>query len=1012
MEEKIKIILVDFIGFIYPVIKKENLINKKIYIRKGGKITQENFLKSLIEAGYKLVEDPQYYGEFSKKGEIFNIVYSPIEQPVKIDFFDDICEFIKIYEKDSGKILSEIDEIIILPVKEFFIKNKIDLLESIGRDNLYDENLHYIIDSLNNEEDFASLWFSNRTELSHVLDYTGKDTRIIFYNFSNIYENYINILNLFDSVFNGENIKNLTKKNDLILSLKKNYNSEIGKYIKIFIGSSENYFCKIDFDFKTFLNIPYENDFEKFNFDKELFLKNNYKIFVAGNDEQIRKINLIFTDNNFKYINLELREGFRNDILKKIIFSYNDIIKERYKIKDGKKDEVKEIEDYLDINPGDYVVHIKYGIGIYKGIKSILVDNEYKDFINIEYKNGEELNVPIDKIGFLQKYISFGEYKPKLDSLSGKTWKKSVEETKTKIYEFALKLYEIYNKRKNEKGIAFLKDNEEIKKFEDEFEFVETYDQLKAIEEVKKDMESPYPMDRLICGDVGFGKTEIAMRAAFKAVYSGYQVLFLCPTTVLANQHYEVFKNRFKNFAVNIAHISRLVNIEEQKKIINDLKYGKIDILIGTHRALSKDIIFKNLGLLIIDEEQKFGVEHKEKIKIIKSNIDVLSLSATPIPRTLYLSLIKLRPVSVINTPPENRKPIKVYVTKFSDDVIKNAIDYELKRGGKIYIVHNRISTISVFTSYINSLYDNNLPITYIHARMEKNKIREKIKAFINGVYKILVSTTIIESGIDIPDVNTIIIDEADKFGLSSLYQLKGRVGRREKEAFAYLLYKYENINSIGMKRLEIIEEYASLGSGYKIALKDLELRGYGEILGKEQSGFISRVGFNMYKMLLEQVTNDLEKKEKKVVKKSEIEIDTGGYIPEEYIQDKEKRFQIYQKLYLIDEIENLNKLRDEIIKDYGDIPDTLNRLFFLNEIRIFAQKKEIEKIWEDKDYIIFFIQNNQKINFNAILKKIEKGEILIDKKNKNIFKVKNVFISFEEKCEYLINLIKDIFSD
>ncbi|MCX8058162.1 MAG: transcription-repair coupling factor [Spirochaetes bacterium] len=1013
IEEKINIVFTDILGFIYPVIKKEVLVEKKIYIRKGQKISQEKFLQKLISCGFNLVEEPQYYGEFSKKGEIFNIFYSPLENPVKIDFFDDICEFIKIYEKDSGKIIKEIDEINILPVKEFFINNKIDLLEEIGKNNLYDENLHFIIESISSGEDFASIWFTSDNNRSFLIDYFVNDFRVIFYNFNKIYDEFTAIFNLFDSIYNGEGIKSLTTKDKLILKIKKNYYSDRGRYIKIYNEIDENYQTiniKTFIDLETYFVESYENNFEKFNFDKSILSKKNYEIYISGNDEQIKKCKLIFKDDFINYIKLEIKKGFKNEIIKKVLFSYGDIIQERFKIKSGEKAEVKQIEDYLDIKPGDYIVHIKYGIGLYKGIKSILIEDNYKDFISIEYKNGEELNVPIDKIGFLQKYIAFGDYKPKLDSLSGKTWKKTVEETKKNIYEFALKLFDIYEKRKKEKGISFLPDNDEMKKFEDEFEFVETYDQLKTIDEVKKDMEASYPMDRLVCGDVGFGKTEIAMRAAFKAVYSGYQVLFLCPTTVLANQHFEVFSKRFRNYPVNIGIISRLVSKEEQNKIIKDIRNGNVDILIGTHRALSKDIQFKNLGLLIIDEEQKFGVEHKEKIKMMKYNIDVLSLSATPIPRTLYLSLIKLRPVSVINTPPENRKPVKVFISKFSDEVIKNAIKNELEREGKVYIIHNRISTIAVFTSYVNSLFDNKLSITYIHARMEKSEIKNKIRNFINGLYRVLVATTIIESGIDIPDVNTIIIDEAEKFGLSTLYQLKGRVGRREKEAFAYLLYKNDLVNSIGIKRLEIIEEYAELGSGYKIAIKDLELRGYGDILGKEQSGFISRVGFQMYKLLLEQVTNSIENKEKKDIKKCEVEIDTGGYVPENYICDKEKRFEVYQRLYFIDKQEDLIDYMQELQKNYGPIPDNLANLFLLNEIRILGQDKRIDKIWEDKENIIFFINESSKLNLSLLVKKIEKGEIIIDKKNKNIFKIKNIFISFEEKCKYLKDLINQIF--
>ena len=1049
-----KIILLDIKAFIYPVISHNNLINKQITLYKSLKLKQEEFQKFLFEAGYKQVEEPTFYGDFSRKGEIFNIYFSPLENPVKIDFFDDMIEFIKIYERDTGKIINEIDSINILPIREFFLKNKLEILIELSKINYYDENISNIIDSIKNEYDWASIWYLNEGDRNFIVDYfvlLNKNLRIIFYNYDKIKENYIKVLDSFDLLMDSEKKKIVSPKENIIFDLNKINNLGKIKKIKILnndisnilknsfidknllknknINSNENNFNIDDFnndkdviqnylnykkndlvDFEIYSLNPYDNDFEKFETDINILKKFGYKVIISGNKYQIDRINNLFKNISFEYLNIELNSGFIDSIDKISLFSYNDIIKEKIKIKKDDSFEVKTIEDYLDIKPGEYIVHIKYGIGIYKGIKTINVEGEYKDYLSIQYQNDEELNVPIEKIEFLQKYISFGNIKPKLDSLSKKSWKKTVEETKNKIYEFALSLYNLYKLRKKEIGISFLKDNEEMKKFEDEFEYIETYDQLKAIEEVKNDMESSYPMDRLICGDVGFGKTEIVMRAAFKAVYSGYQVLFICPTTVLANQHYEVFLKRFKNFPVNIGVISRLIPKDEQKIVLEKLKDGNIDILIGTHRALSKDVKFKNLGLLIIDEEQKFGVKHKEDLKILKSDIDVLSLSATPIPRTLYLSLIKLRPVSVINTPPENRKPINVIVDKFSEDIIKKAIEHELLRGGKIYIIHNRVETIAQFTAYINSILNNNLKITYIHARMPKENIRERILKFIKSEIRVIVSTTIIESGIDIPDVDTIIIDEADKFGLSSLYQLKGRVGRRDKEAYAYLLYRIENSASIGMKRLQIIEDYAELGSGYKVALKDLEIRGYGEILGKEQSGYISRVGFNMYKILLENVINEIENKEKEKYNKCEIEIETNGFIPENYINCKDLRFNIYQKLYLIDYMDELINYKNEIENNFGKIPEELNKLFEINFLRIKSQYKKIDKIWENRDDIIIIFNNETKLKIENLIEKVKKNEIFIDKKNKNMIKIKNSFISFEEKINFLNSIIDNIF--
>ncbi|MBE3113121.1 MAG: transcription-repair coupling factor, partial [Actinobacteria bacterium] len=612
----------------------------------------------------------------------------------------------------------------------------------------------------------------------------------------------------------------------------------------------------------------------------------------------------------------------------------------RYKLTRRKSEPFSTI---MDISPGDYVVHLDHGIGIYNGMVNLTVKGVKQDYLLIEYAQGDKLYVPVDQLNLVHKYIGIKNKTPKIYRLGGVSWGKAKGKAKRSIQKLAQELYNLYVARKEIRGFAFSKDNNWQQELEMSFPYEETYDQLQALSEVKADMEVVKPMERLVCGDVGYGKTEIAIRAAFKAVLDGKQVAILAPTTILVQQHYDNFRERMSSFPINIDMLSRFRTKQEQKKVIEGLEEGKVDIIIGTHRLIQSDIRFKDLGLLIVDEEQRFGVLHKERIKKLKESIDSLTLTATPIPRTLHMSLIGVRDLSVINTPPEDRFPIATYICRRDDKVIVEAIRRELDREGQIFFVYNRVRSIQKIAGDLNRLFPQ-ARIGIAHGQMAEEQLEDIMIDFLEKKYDILVCTTIIEIGLDIPNVNTIIIDDAHKFGLSQLYQLRGRVGRSDRRAYAYFLYpSYRSISDTAKKRLQAIKEFSELGSGFKLAMRDLEIRGAGNLLGKEQHGSVSEVGFNLYCRLLEEAIKELreekegKEKEKEITPVIDVKID--AYIPGEYIPDLKQRVLIYKKLADINDLEGLERTKEELKDRYGIYPREVRNLLEIIYLKIFLRK-------------------------------------------------------------------------
>lgn len=675
------------------------------------------------------------------------------------------------------------------------------------------------------------------------------------------------------------------------------------------------------------------------------------------------------------------------------------------------------ISTFKELKEQDHIVHVDYGIGKFRGIIQLETENAKGEFLEIEYAEGEKLYVPLDKLNMVQKYIGSGDNEPKLNRLGDNSWFRLKNKVKRSIKEMAKGLLELYAYRKTAKGFPFSKDGPWHREFDLSFEYEETEDQQEAIEGVKRSMEQDKPMDRLVCGDVGYGKTEVAMRAAFKAVLDGKQVAMLVPTTILAQQHFHTFSYRFSPYPINIEVISRFKTSKEQRSIINRLFRGEIDIIIGTHRLLQKDLKFKDLGLVIIDEEQRFGVIDKEKLKNLRRSVDILTLTATPIPRTLHISLVGIRDLSVIDTPPEERLSIKTYIRGFNKDIIREAIVRELNREGQIFFVHNRVENIESIKDYIQNIVPE-IKIGIAHGQMSERNLEMTMLRFLDREFNLLLCTTIVESGLDIPSVNTIIINRADSFGLAQLHQLRGRVGRDRHQAYAYLLVSPKNVLSYdAKKRLEAIQELSELGSGFRLATRDLGIRGAGNILGTQQSGHIASVGFDMYCRLLKEIVSELkEGKPKETLVEPEINLGIKGYIPSFYIPSLNQRLEVYRKLSSLKDLKGLKVFRDEIKDIYGNIPLELKKMLLLNELKIMAKEINVDKIERKGNRIkIFFNEKKPCVNEN-LLKRLKKKGINSEASNKrdiqiNLIKTgwKSIFGSVEKTLQeiYEYDIIK-----
>jgi transcription-repair coupling factor (superfamily II helicase) len=664
----------------------------------------------------------------------------------------------------------------------------------------------------------------------------------------------------------------------------------------------------------------------------------------------------------------------------------------------------KVIDTFVELNPGDFVVHVNYGIGRFVGIERVKVLGNDRDYVKIEYADEESVFVPIEQSNLVQRYIGNEGDEPRMDRLGSKSWENRKNKVKKSVEDLAERLIRIYSRRRLAKGFAFPPDGEWQTAFEAAFPYEETPDQLVCIEDVKRDMESERPMDRLICGDVGYGKTEIAMRAAFKSVMGGKQVAFLAPTTILAEQHYDTCLDRFRGLPIRFGMLSRFVEKKDQKKVLAGVAEGSIDVLIGTHRILQKDIAFKELGLFIVDEEQRFGVKDKERLKEMKANVDALTLTATPIPRTLHMSMLKIRDLSVLSTPPNNRHPIQTVVDEFQPDLIASAIRREVERDGQVFFLHNRVQSLDDTMAFIQRLVPE-VMVEMAHGQMAAHELEDVMHRFIHRGFHVLVSTTIIENGIDIPNVNTIIIDRADNYGISQLYQLRGRVGRSDRLAYAYLFYPDGRaLSELAMKRLQIISDFTDLGSGFKIAMKDLEVRGAGNLLGREQSGDIYSVGFDLYLKLLDEAVARLSDEGYNAEEEPYLEMEYSGFIPNDYIDQQAVKMEIYKKIASILSQDDLESLYRELEDRFGPVPEEVSSLLALAEIRILCKKLSIATLKERKGFVTVEFSKVSRIKVDRLLRLMKESgqKIRLDPHRPNVLMIATGPIGLKEKSEFI----------
>lgn len=1014
--------------------------NNYVYLDVEEEINFQNLTEQFIKMHFERVSFVEAKGQFSIRGSIIDIYPVNFSNPIRIECFGDEIDSIRTFDIESQRSLEKLDNVRIVPAKEMVLSSKdienilsglkkdiekLDKLSMYGKDiensvikfnRIYDDlKNNYIISNM----DLISPYIK-KGSYSTILDYLPEDAIIVTDDILKIYDKNLNFEKIFyDNItFSIENGELLSSHSNILIPFDKILNhiksfkiidfSQILKKTKILSFNSIINFKSIEVE-------HYNRNYEVLFKSIKQKLNRGYKIVIfAGSDEKVEYMSNIFIDEDIysrKFFsldygiksgtlaisNLNLELGFEYPEQKVIFLTHKEIYGvEKKSSKKANKKKSKSILSYNDLNIGDFVVHENHGIGEYRGIEQIEINGVVKDHILILYKSNDRLYIPTDQMNLIQKYIGKDGYKPKLNRLGSTDWIKTKTRAKKALDEIAVDLVELYAKREKIQGFSFSEDTDWQLEFEDSFVYEETFSQLRSIDEIKKDMESSRPMDRLLCGDVGYGKTEVALRAAFKAIMDNKQVAFLVPTTILAQQHYNTAKGRFNTFPIEVDVLSRFKSPIQQKEIIKKLKNGNLNLLIGTHKLLSKNIEFKDLGLLIIDEEQRFGVKHKEELKKIKENIDVLSLSATPIPRTMQMSLVGIRDMSVLDDPPEERNTIATFVIEYNDSVIREAIYKELSRGGQIYFVYNRISDMDKMYSELQKLVPE-ARIVVAHSRIGNKELENIMYQFQEGEFDILLCTTIIETGMDIKNCNTMIIYDADKMGLSQLYQLKGRIGRSDRRAYAYFTYeKNKVLTEISEKRLMAIRDFSEFGSGFKIAMRDLELRGAGNLLGECQSGHIETIGYEMYVRMLEESIKEIKGESVNHIKQTTIEISVDAFIPSSYIKDNNQKIAMYQKIASIISEYDFDEIFEELVDRFGDVPRQVINVMYISFLKSISSHINCEKIIErDNKKVVFKFENNNK----ELLE-------LISKLPDSIFK--KIEFNISENIEIILNYNKN----
>lgn len=991
--------------------KPDYFYSKFTEINMGDKMPVEGFVSFFATSGYERVDMIEGRGQFSIRGGIIDFFGPTEDYPVRIELFDDEIDSIRYFDAGTQRSIEKLNSIQFSPMREMLLRpedfarasetlqqelnKRLKLYEISGKKKALSEKLREKI-SEDIEKINGNMYFRGIDRYSAffyeedycIIDYLS-DFIVVIDEPNRVRQRFDNVRLEYEEHFKGlleegellpEQLNALFTYDDILLKIKD-------RQVLCF-----NALLKGTADFKpqrsiSFISRSMQPFHGKINLliDEIKLLKNRrYKILIlSGSKERGQRIVDALQDDDIEALyqdrlGFELNEGhivvlpgtlsggFEFPSIKYAIITDLEVFGGGRKKLPKKKGNA--IKFFSDLKAGDYIVHENHGIGQYMGIERLKVNNVVMDYLHIRYHGNDKLYIPTDQFDLIQKYVG-GDKAPKINRLSGVEWAKTKARAKKAIEGMADELLKLYAERQEMKGFVFSKDGKWQKEFEDMFPYQETPDQLSCIEEIKKDMETDKAMDRLLCGDVGYGKTEVALRAAFKCIMDGKQVAILVPTTILAQQHFNTCNQRFGSFPIHVDMLSRFRSPQEQKKTLEALRIGAVDLVIGTHRLLQEDIVFKDLGLLIVDEEQRFGVVHKEKIKQMRQNVDVLTLTATPIPRTLHMSLIGIRDISVIEEPPEERYPVQTYVMEYNDEIVRDAILREINRGGQIYFLYNRVRTISKMADRLRTLVPE-ARVAVAHGQMDERLLENTMLDFYNGEYDLLLCTTIIETGLDIPNVNTIIVHDADKMGLSQLYQLRGRVGRSNRLAYAYLTYQRDKVlTEVAEKRLQAIKEFTEFGSGFKIAMRDLEIRGAGNLLGREQHGHMEAIGYDLYTKLLEDTVRELTGRPLKEKIETVIELNIEAYIPLSYIEDENQKIEIYQKIASIDGVSSLYDIEEEIEDRFGDIPESVRNLMMVSYIKHLASKLGIILAAQKPEGALFKFKSDKYIKAEAAIK-------------------------------------------
>lgn len=965
------IVVTSLRAFVSPILSIESSEKLSLTLKVKQEFDVMNIAQILSDSGYYRTPNCYEVGTFSLRGEVLDIYPYSSDAPVRIYADWDVIDRIASFDTLSQKTIKSLDKIII------------PLIPSEDEDKKQEYTFSTIKDYLRADDYFI---LAGMERLQTALTGLQNEAKSRF----NIAYKQNADATLPDKLLFDYNEFQSKLKSGLLI-----YDISDSIYFHFGVTSSRSYFG----------NVTYFKD------DISVLLNNGWSVnVIAPSAVQQERLENVLRDYNVNIEVLDISSGFQIESISLLAVIDQEIFGRRKQrsIKSIEKVESSPLDSFVELKEGDYVVHVNYGIGQFVKIDRIKTSRTERDYIKIKYSNEEYLYVPIEQANLVQKFIGNDGRIPKLDSIGSSSWTKKKERAIKNAQELAQDLVRLYAERQNSFGYPFAKDNDWQIQFEASFPYTETPDQLTCIDDIKRDMESDKVMDRLVCGDVGYGKTEIAFRAAFKAVMSGKQVAFLAPTVILAEQHYDNFIQRLGAFPVKSAILTRFIKAKEQKAVMKGLEDGTIDVLFGTHKILSKKLNFKRLGLLVVDEEQRFGVKAKEKIKQMKTNIDCLTLSATPIPRTLYMSLLKVRDMSLLTTAPRERLPIETIISEYKLDMITEALKRELERGGQVFYLHNRIDDLEDVAQTIRAQIPSAI-VEVAHGQMEADEIEDVMHRFIYEGVQVLVSTTIIENGINIPNVNTIIIDRADRLGLAQLYQLRGRVGRSDKKAYCYLLYPCEAaLNDDALKRLRVLSENTDLGSGFKVSMKDMEIRGAGNILGREQSGHLEAVGLDMYMRLLEQEVDKLtnsEKKDREVL----LELDYSGFIPDSYISDPVAKFEMYKKIASIDTEAQLEGLRQEAENRFGTIPEEVDNLFCIAEIKIICRMLQIYHLAENRGIVQIEFSNVSVLNPDKVISllRLSNGRVTMDANRMNYMKMRTDAISLKDKALFILEQLR-----